>query len=93
MRAGESEGSANEWLMRALPPVLNVMLRELIKKPLLKRARTCEACGTDFQCEIGLAGCWCTEVELTDSARLQMAENYKDCLCRNCLEAAAGKKE
>lgn len=64
------------------------LLRDLIKKPLLKRARTCEACGTEFQCEIGLGGCWCMEVSLTDEERTELADKYSDCLCRACLESA-----
>ena len=65
------------------------MLRELINKPLLKRARTCEACGEDFQCEIALGGCWCSKIDLTDVQRAAIAEKYEDCLCRRCLEKAA----
>ena len=69
------------------------MLRELINKPLLKRARTCESCGESFQCEIGLKGCWCTEIELSDDKRAALAEEYKDCLCRKCLEAASRREQ
>lgn len=65
------------------------MLRDLINKPILKRARTCEACGSDFECQIGLKGCWCSEVELTDEARQEMAATYRDCLCPACLKTAS----
>lgn len=62
------------------------MLHELIERPLLKRQRKCESCGSEFQCEIGLRGCWCSKVDLTDKVRAELAEKFKDCMCRNCLE-------
>lgn len=65
------------------------MLRELIDQPILKRSRTCESCGSDFECRIGLKGCWCSEVGLSDEVRTRLAADYKDCLCRGCLERAA----
>lgn len=61
------------------------MLREFIIRPLLKRSRTCESCGSDFECQIGLNGCWCSKVELTDKTRKEIAEKYADCLCPGCL--------
>jgi hypothetical protein len=66
------------------------MLRDLLDRPILKRPRTCEACGTDFTCEIGLKGCWCSKVSLTDEKRSQLTRNYTDCLCPTCLQKAAG---
>jgi len=62
------------------------MLRELIERPLLKRQRKCESCGSEFKCEIGIKGCWCSKVDLTDEVRAELAEKYDDCLCKNCLE-------
>ena len=47
----------------------------------------CEACGNDFVCGVSLKGCWCSEVKLDDEARAEMRSQYKDCLCRTCLEA------
>jgi hypothetical protein len=62
-------------------------LRDILKKPLLKKANTCERCGRDFACEIALTGCWCTEVKLSDEALEYMRSSYKSCLCRECLES------
>jgi hypothetical protein len=50
---------------------------------------TCEACGQPFTCGATLAGCWCTEVALTDDVRADLRQRYRKCLCRPCLEAAA----
>lgn len=63
------------------------MLREIINPPLLKRSRTCESCGSEFQCEIGLKGCWCSGISLSDETRKQLSESYKDCLCPTCLKS------
>ena len=50
------------------------------------RELKCESCSNDFTCGVSLKGCWCSEVEVSDEARAQMRSQYKDCLCRNCLE-------
>lgn len=68
-----------------------VILRELINRPIIKRSRRCESCGAEFECRIGLKGCWCTEIELTEETRKELSENYKDCLCRTCLGSASIK--
>jgi len=65
------------------------MLRELLKKPILRRPRTCESCGSSFECQLALKGCWCTEIKLTDDARAALASQYKDCLCPTCLQTLA----
>jgi len=49
----------------------------------------CEACGGEFTCGATLAGCWCTEIKLTDAVRADLRSRYKGCLCRSCLERAA----
>lgn len=50
---------------------------------------TCEACGQPFTCGATLAGCWCTEIALSDDVRADLRRRYRTCLCRPCLEAAA----
>ncbi|MCU1265265.1 MAG: hypothetical protein JWM21_1583 [Acidobacteria bacterium] len=54
--------------------------------PALGGPRTCEACGKDFTCGASLAGCWCTELKLSDEARADLRSRYQNCLCRECLE-------
>jgi hypothetical protein len=50
---------------------------------------TCEACGAAFTCGATLAGCWCTEVKLSDETRAGLRTKYERCLCRECLEKCA----
>jgi hypothetical protein len=49
----------------------------------------CEACGKEFGCGASLAGCWCSDVKLSDAARAELGTRYKRCLCPNCLEQIA----
>jgi hypothetical protein len=49
----------------------------------------CEACGAEFVCGATLAGCWCTEIKLSDETRAELRARYSTCLCRKCLENAA----
>jgi len=60
--------------------------------PVLRKTQVCEACGESFACEISLGkGCWCGEIKLSDEARQELRAEYKNCLCRACLEKAAAK--
>ncbi len=52
----------------------------------LRRGLTCDSCGSDFQCGVSLAGCWCSEIKLSDEARAEMRSRYRGCLCRQCVE-------
>ena len=56
--------------------------------PSLRPNQRCEACGEEFHCDASLAGCWCSEVKLTDAARADLRAKYRGCLCRSCLEKA-----
>ena len=58
----------------------------------LTRERVCESCGTEFSCGASLRGCWCSEVELTDTTRAELQGQYRDCLCSVCLEKVAGNE-
>ena len=60
----------------------------LNKLVLLRKSQNCESCKTDFACEIGLKGCWCSQVKVSDKTREYLRQNYKLCLCRGCLENA-----
>ena len=55
-------------------------------------AETCEACGGKFVCGAAMAGCWCSEVKLSEAMRAELKERYKGCLCRACLERFAGER-
>jgi len=58
--------------------------------PQFREPSTCEACGESFVCGATLAGCWCTEIKLSDEARAELRRRYTRCLCRSCLESFAG---
>ncbi|HYY58827.1 MAG TPA: cysteine-rich CWC family protein [Pyrinomonadaceae bacterium] len=60
-----------------------------IVSPRWREPSTCEACGNAFTCGATLAGCWCTEVEVSERLRAQLRERYQHCLCRPCLERFA----
>lgn len=62
-------------------------LRERLNKlVLLRKLNNCENCRNDFSCEIGLKGCWCSEIKISDETREYLRQKYKSCLCRTCLE-------
>ncbi len=50
---------------------------------------TCEACGNSFTCGAALAGCWCSEVKLSERLRSTLRARYQSCLCPLCLERFA----
>ena len=56
--------------------------------PTIKRAQLCPECGQEFACEIGLKGCWCGQVKLSEGTLKVLRVRYKSCLCRRCLEWA-----
>lgn len=53
---------------------------------LLRIPQLCEACGRSFACEIGLRGCWCSQVKLSETMREAIRAKYRRCVCRACLE-------
>ena len=63
------------------------ILRILQTATAIGGQRVCEACGGEFICGASLAGCWCSEIQLTDEIRRDLRARYSDCLCRQCLES------
>jgi Family of unknown function (DUF5522)/Cysteine-rich CWC len=57
-------------------------------RKILGQTENCESCGEPFVCGASLKGCWCTEVELTDTTRHTLRSKFTNCVCRNCLEKA-----
>ena len=55
--------------------------------PLKLRTLNCSRCGTAFTCDLS-GHCWCMD----ETARLPMPAEGEDCLCRDCLRAAAELK-
>jgi len=48
----------------------------------------CQSCGRDFSCGANEQNCWCFEVELKPETLPKLREDFKSCLCRNCLKLA-----
>jgi hypothetical protein len=58
------------------------MAEKALEKP---ETKTCEACGKEFGCGANRAECWCFAVDLSAETLVELRENFKKCLCRNCL--------
>jgi len=61
--------------------------------PRFRGLSVCEACGSEFTCGATLAGCWCSEIKLSDAVRAELRGRYERCLCRKCLESVADEKK
>jgi Cysteine-rich CWC len=48
--------------------------------------KICESCGKDFLCSAKSEKCWCFEIDLTSEILAKLQEDFKSCLCENCLE-------
>jgi len=65
----------------------------MIDKTLEKvETKTCESCGKDFSCGARTQNCWCFAVELSQKTLAKLQEDFKTCLCKDCL-LNYGKKE
>lgn len=51
----------------------------------------CESCGAEFTCNAGQETCWCFEVEVSPEKLEDLRENFKSCLCKDCLEKIPSK--
>ena len=49
---------------------------------------TCESCGKDFNCGANVGKCWCFNVELKAETLAELREDFKNCLCEDCLNKA-----
>ncbi|HVE58730.1 MAG TPA: cysteine-rich CWC family protein [Pyrinomonadaceae bacterium] len=62
------------------------MTEETLQKSATK---TCESCGKDFSCGANAGKCWCFEIDLSKETLAKLQEDFKSCLCEDCL--ASGK--
>lgn len=46
---------------------------------------TCESCGQEFSCGANAGKCWCFEIDLDIDTLAELRENFKNCLCEDCL--------
>lgn len=51
----------------------------------------CESCGKAFSCGANVGKCWCFAVELKTETAAELREDFKSCLCENCLSKFAEK--
>ena len=49
------------------------------------KPKTCESCGKDFSCGANTGKCWCFEVDLSRETLAKLQEDFKSCLCEDCL--------
>jgi hypothetical protein len=54
-------------------------------KDRIMRRLACGRCGAAFECGAASGACWCAEEQF----RLPMPQDGEDCLCPQCLRAAA----
>ena len=45
----------------------------------------CESCGESFSCGSKLGNCWCFGIEVGGETLAKLKEDFKNCLCENCL--------
>ena len=46
----------------------------------------CESCHQEFPCGVNVGKCWCFEVNLDEKTLAKLREDFKRCLCQECLE-------
>ena len=46
----------------------------------------CESCHKKFSCGANIGKCWCFEVNLDENTLAKLREDFKKCLCQDCLE-------
>ena len=46
----------------------------------------CESCGEEFSCGAKVESCWCFKVELKAETLAKLREDFKSCLCQDCLK-------
>ena len=45
----------------------------------------CESCGKEFFCGVNIGKCWCFEIDLEKETLAELRQDFKNCLCQNCL--------
>lgn len=48
---------------------------------------TCEACGKKFPCGFATGKCWCFDVDLKEEALAEINQEFRNCLCEDCLKS------
>jgi ribosomal protein L34E len=57
-----------------------------MKKSANPEKLICESCGNSLECGAKTGNCWCFEVAISPDNLAQLNRQYKNCLCRACLD-------
>jgi len=49
----------------------------------------CASCGEEFGCGAKVGECWCFEVESDGEVLAMLRDEFKDCLCQDCLQKSS----
>jgi len=52
----------------------------------------CESCGKEFSCGAKVGRCWCFAIEVKAETLTALRENFKSCLCKDCLGKLAASR-
>lgn len=47
--------------------------------------KVCESCKNEFDCGASVGKCWCFDVALSQEILAQLKNDFRNCLCNNCL--------
>ncbi len=63
------------------------MFTESTKKSaeIVSEKMICESCGEEFLCGAKIGKCWCFAVEVKAETLAELREDFKNCLCGDCL--------
>ena len=50
------------------------------------KSKICESCGKNFTCGAKTEKCWCFEIDLNTETLAKLQEDFKSCLCQDCLK-------
>ena len=64
-----------------------------ITKSQNEEKSSCESCGEVFSCGANLGKCWCFSLAIPNENLAQLKEQFKRCLCSNCLEKYSQKPQ
>lgn len=47
----------------------------------------CQRCNATFECKVGTINlCQCSQIDLNETTKAYLQQNYKDCICITCLK-------
>jgi hypothetical protein len=64
----------------------NIFLMAEIEMEIPSRTVECVSCGGEFGCGAGGGSCWCASVPVPETALGELAKEFRDCLCPECLK-------